>query len=88
MTFFVDLLYNIRMKSRKLGKVKVTLTLREENYNNFRKLCEGMGLSVSSALDIIIYFILKYGDNLDKYIKEDLFDKVLDDLKGLIEVKD
>ncbi|WP_459893732.1 hypothetical protein, partial [Desulfothermus okinawensis] len=81
-------LYNIRMKSRKLGKVKVTLTLREENYNNFRKLCEGMGLSVSSALDIIIYFILKYGDNLDKYIKEDLFDKVLDDLKGLIEVKD
>ncbi|GAB6888978.1 hypothetical protein JCM13304A_24810 [Desulfothermus okinawensis JCM 13304] len=81
-------MYNIRMKSRKLGKVKVTLTLREENYNNFRKLCEGMGLSVSSALDIIIYFILKYGDNLDKYIKEDLFDKVLDDLKGLIEVKD
>jgi len=68
-------------------KIKVTITVKPDNYRAFQKLAKSMGVSVSALLDVVMYICVRYVDNIDEILRVVIRDSVLDEVKELLGIR-
>ena len=73
------------VKRDKESKVKITLSVTGKNYENFKKLADSIGLSVSALIDMLMYFSVKYADKFGEIFQLGLKESFLKEVEHFVD---